>query len=231
MTRTRGNNTLAIIAALTVVTALAASTQALAGPLATTGDALSPGGPDSGYWRGSHQLVGGTFAGTVDFAVFAPGDFQSYLDTTYGGGAYADPTGGAEYIYAFQFSSDSGSTIQRLNAGYDLGADIGSLAAPGYFAGSGDTSPVSTAYNSTSAVWSWGFGASVANGQTSDLLFYSSNWAPKPDFTTLGAQYLLDQADSGPNDYASPAIPEPTSLFSLIIALVGFAAATSRRRG
>jgi hypothetical protein len=197
--------------------------------LATTADALNTDGPDSGFWRGSHLLTGATFSGTVDFAVFGPGDFQSYLDGEYGGGTYTDPTGSSEYIYAFQFRSDTGATIQTLNAGYDVGADIGSLPAPGSMAASGDTGPTSTTYNASSARWDWGFGASVANGKISDLLFYSSNRPPKPDFATLGAQYLLDQADSGPNDFASPAVPEPASLVSMIIAVVGAGLVTGRR--
>jgi hypothetical protein len=237
MTRIRGKHTPALTAlwAVAVVASLVVGTNASAvpvGALATTGDALDSGGPDAGYWRGSHELTGtnNTFTGTLDFAVFGPGDFQSFLDATYGGGAYSDPTGGGEYIYAFQFRSDSGSPIQALNVGYDLGADIGSLPAPASAAGSGDETPNATAYNATSARWDWGFADSVAGGQISDVLFYSSNRPPKPDFATLGAQYLLDQADSGPGDYASPSVPEPTTLASLLIVLVGLGLQAPRRR-
>ena len=234
MTRSRGIHIRALTATLAIMAVLIVGASAKAvpvGALATTNDALSPGGPDAGFWRGSHELTGtsNTFTGTLDFAVFAPGDFQSFLDTTYGGGAHSDPTNGSEYIYAFQFRSDTGSPIQALNAGYDVGADIGSLPAPTGATGSGDESHNSAAYNASSARWDWGFGDSVGNGQTSDVLFYSSNRPPKPDFATLGAQFLLDQADSGPTDYASPSIPEPTSLASMIIALVGMGL-TGRRR-
>lgn len=232
MTRIRGKHTLALAALLAVLFAGTNASAVPVGALATTNDALNAGGPDSGYWRGSHELTGAsnTFTGTLDFAVFAPGDFQSFLDTTYGGGTYSDPTGGSEYIYAFQFGSDSGSPIQSLNTGYDVGADIGSLPAPTSAAGSGDSGPVSTAYNASSARWDWGFGSSVGNGQISDVLFYSSNRPPKPDAATLGAQYLLDQADSGLHDYASPSVPEPTTMASIVIALAGLSLAGRHRR-
>jgi hypothetical protein len=142
MTRIGRNYISTLATALAVVAVLATGTNALAvpvGALATTADALNTDGPDGGFWRGSHLLTGGnaTFTGTLDFAVFGPGDFQTYLDGVYGGGTYTDPTGDAEYIYAYQFRSDSGATIQTLNAGYDLGADIGSLGAPGSMAASG----------------------------------------------------------------------------------------------
>jgi hypothetical protein len=239
MTRTGRNHittvaALAVIAVLAVGNVLSVGNTALAvpvGALATSPDALNTDGPDAGFWRGSQEMVGSqlTFSGQADFAVFGPGSFQSFLDATYGGGAHSDPTGGSEYIYAFQFRSDSGEPIQTLNAGYDLGADLGSLGAPTGAAGSGDTAPNSTAFNSTSARWDWGFGDSVANGQTSDVLFYSSNRPPQPDFVTLGAKFLLDQADSDLPNFASPSIPEPASLISMMIALVSMGLVAGRR--
>jgi len=217
---------IAILSALFVVSLCPSA--AIGGPLATTGDALNNGGgPDGGIWRGTNLLAGGSFSGDVDFAVFAPGSFQTFLDGEYGGGTYNDPTNGAEFIYAFQVAAANGA-IQTLNAGLDMGADTGSLGSPQSFAASGDTGPNTTTFNDTSARWDWGFASSIAAGQTSDLLFYSSNVGPKPDQVTIGSQFLLDQADSGQFDYASP-VPEPTSAFILFVG-IGTAGMFARRK-
>ncbi len=197
----------------------------LPGALASASEALNPGGPDAGFWRGSHGLSGstiyGSITGTGDFAVFGPGgNFQAFLDSNYGGGTYTDPTGGAEYIYAFQFESISGNPIETLNAGFDQGANLGSLGAPQSLAVSGDVGPASTIFNDSSAQWDFN-AAPVANGEVSDVLFYSSELGPKPDKLSLDAVFGLVFADSGETDFASPSeIPEPTSALIMVIGTV-----------
>ncbi len=202
--------------------AFCAASAVEAGFLADTSEALSPGGPDAGFWRGSEILSEsngfGAISGTVSFAVFAPdGSFDTFLDDSYGDGVYSDPTAGTKFIYAFQVQSDSGNSIETLNSGYDFGANTAGFLAPQSIAGSGDIGPGSTVFNSTSAVWDFS-GATIANGQISDVLFYTSDLGPQPDKLSIGSVFGLVQADSGETDFASPSqIPEPTSALLMII--------------
>ena len=70
--------------------------QAVAGPLSTTNLALNDGfGPDAGRWHGTVSIAGAAFGDTVvaevDWAAFAPGKFQLYLNSQ--AIAQVDPSG------------------------------------------------------------------------------------------------------------------------------------------
>jgi len=175
-------------------------------------------GHDAGYWRGSDSYsgVGTTYSNTVEFAVFEPGgSFGSFL-------GQPDPTSGVEWVYAFQVlldSDSSGAGLFALNAGFDTGAGVNSI---GWVPGTGDDTPTSGLFNITSAEWNW-TSFSLTAGDVSDIVYYTSSFAPKKDFTSTES-VIGDQGQSLVNQFASPSdlltpdavIPEPSSALLFI---------------
>jgi len=188
-------------------------------------------GHDAGYWRGSDSYsgVGGTYSNTVEFAVFEPGgSFGLFL-------GQPDPTSGVEWVYAFQARIDSdlsGTGLFALNAGFDTGAGVNSI---GWVSGTGDDSPSVGLFNVNSAEWNWGSFA-FTTGDVSDVLYYTSSFAPKKDFTSTESA-IGDQGQSLVNKFASPSdlltpdsvIPEPTSALLFIAGSVLLAFGKRRR--
>jgi len=70
----------------------------LLGPIAVASAAHDLPGLGTPLLSGSASYVTGSNSATVDYAVFAPGDFTG-----------TDPSGGAEYVYAYQFFVNVGS--------------------------------------------------------------------------------------------------------------------------
>ncbi|MEM9353856.1 MAG: hypothetical protein AAGA92_12645 [Planctomycetota bacterium] len=209
---------------------------AQASPLSSAANALNDGlGPDGGIWRGTQNLVAApsiipnsAIDSVVDFAVFAPGGFQSYLDVSFPGQGFTDASGGSEFVYAFQVTANAPTQVRALNAGIDLGANLGTLGGPQAVVGSGDSTPTgASTFNDTSVRWDWGDFALLDSGETSDVLYYTSAFGPQPDQVTVASQFNGNQADSGPADFASPGIPEPSSI---VICLLAACAATASRQ-
>jgi len=220
---------------LSLVGCLCIAVNAYAGPLSITTLAFNNGnGQDvSGRWQNSELLTittpspFGDINGTVEYAVFAPGVFQTFADAEFGSGTYTIPESATNYTYAFQFVPTVG-TVESLNAGYDTGVPSGiPTAKPGWLAGSGDRSPVLLAsfLNTNSAVWGYGPAAGTST-DVSDIVYYLHPNPPKPDQVTLRGSFGSGQADSGPIDFASP-IPEPSSV---LLAFVGIASAAIFRK-
>jgi hypothetical protein len=222
-----------------------------AGPLATTDSAFFgvinnedglQNGHDGGYWRGTETLLGdfATFTATVDFAVFAPGaSFGDFLSDEYG---LSDPTSGFEWVYAFQTTGDGsdfpGGDVSRLNAGYDAGeivtgpAGSGPGFPPGEVALAGGVTTTSSLLQGSSSDWLWDSG--LADLENSNILYYTSAFAPKKDKVTVLSAF--DSKTSEPQDFASPSnvihdfeIPEPTSL-ALAVSLFTILVSGRRRR-
>lgn len=180
-----------------------------------------------GPWQGSVHVFGqlASFAveADVDFAVYAPSPGASNFDATFGLGA--DPTGGTEYVYAYQvFNVTTGSisdTITEFQIGLDGDETLtGNPAASPpdqlghvfFVDGTGDVSPSSALLSDptgtpapTAAVWSF-LSVLIPSGQSSDVLLFTSPDGPEWDSATVGGDWTAS------GDVPSPGVPLPATL-------------------
>jgi len=195
--------------ALGIVIALATAGQASATTLATTAEAL-------GSWQGSQNYsVPGTLDATVEYAVFAPGDFDNFLSVE-NNINFSDPAP-TEFIYAYQFTditlATSGITIFTvgLNGNELLGASGVSFipaADHGTYTPAPTDDPTLTGGGpgvSTSSQWF--YLGSLGVGEASGILFYSSPQGPE-----LGFSVVVSGTASDSNALSLPnPVPEPTT--------------------
>jgi hypothetical protein len=223
-----------------VAGALTCFLPAAAASLMTTNLALYDGfGPDAGRWRGSVTITEGPNAlgqevdATVEWAAFAPGKFQDYLDANHFGAL--DPSALGEVIYAYEVVSVTTAVpgIFTLSVGRDAADGVGTVA-PTHVAGTGGQAPTFASDQGTSMLWLF-LPPPDANmlqaGEKSSILVYSSIFAPQFDTLQLNAGLV------GP--FPSPLvasisdrlftfeIPEPTSL---VLVVLGVGAAFAGRR-
>ena len=189
-----------------------------------------------------------TLDASLDFSVFAPGQFQSFLNANgITGAGYVDPSPIDEYVYAYQVL-DNGSTagVTTFTLGLDGDEPITipvpnqvplnafTVNPPSVVASSTDT----FVPNDTQANWFFDFGD--LSGVDSTILFFSSTAPPEADRASLVAD--VPSQTLGPNDgippdqltpplsdewLPSPSVPEPASM---ALFGVGFAILASRRR-
>ena len=201
-------------------------------------------------WNGTTLLSGidpidGSYkvAADVDYAVYAPGQFN----LTFGAGS--DPSGGTEYVYAYQMhnrSAGESSAIESLEVGLD-----GDSGRPGHFVEPlTDPSPLPLGYVSflddvlygdfgldpdfsravppsgppspTSMRWDFEQGqqATLLPGMSSDILLFTSPAEPEWDSATIDGGFVAS------GDLPSPS-PEPATMGLLAI---GAAALLKRRK-
>ncbi len=189
-----------------------ACTSAAMGSLLPSDSNAMPG------WKGDQnfyfQLGGGhpnTLDVNVDYAVYAPGKFDSTFGT-------ADPSNGTQYVYAYQFFDVLPGTVgvTAFSVGQEPGAlsqDIGSVLAPD---NSGGTPYSNAAFNPggnpTSAIWSFS-SPNVPVGGNSSVLIYTSPYGPGMQSSSVqGAAALIASAS-----LPSP-VPEPATGALLAIA-------------
>jgi hypothetical protein len=211
---------------------------AIAGPLATTNFAYDNGaGPDAGRWHGSALIAGAAFGDSVvaevDWAVFSPGNFQSYLNSQ--SIAQLDPSGANELIYVYQISTVTTAApgIETLTVGVDAPDPRGSVLAPAFVSTGSATeqSPTDGGDNTTSMAWFFS-GTELHAGDTSSLLVFTSPNVPEYDFLSINSGL------AGPANFpsvGSPSsllfqIPEPTSLFLALIGCFGVMGVMGSRR-
>jgi hypothetical protein len=198
----------AIIWPIVLVVLVAAST-APAGVLNTSPFAMSG---FTGTQSFSGAVVIWTVNASVDYAVFAPGQF----DLEFGAGS--DPSAGAHYVYAYQLmNTGSSEPIVEMTVGLDGDEIMGSV---GFLAGANVDPSSSTFPGPTSARWEFGPGA-LPTGLMSDILFFTSAYAPEFDSATVKA------TASASNPVPSPAIPEP---FTVSLLMVGGGVLLRRKR-
>ena len=212
------------------------TSQALAGPLASTAFALNDGfGPVAGAWRGTVNIAGAAFGDTitaeVDWAAFAPGGFQQYLNSQ--AIAQPDPSGPGEVTYVYQITSVTAALpgIDTLTVGIDAADGRGGVLAPAFVptGAANEQSPASGGDNGTSMAWFFN-GSELAPGDVSSLLVFTSPYSPEFDF--LQANSGLAGPPVSPL-VASPSnrlfIPEPATLLLATACAAGLLA-TRRRR-
>jgi hypothetical protein len=216
------------------------SSVAAAGLLGTTGFAINDGGPDEGYWRGSVDFYKDAFinkvVGTLDWAVFAPGQFQLFLNDA--GVIASDPTGGEQVVYAYQVVEVATGTspgIGSVTVGLDSLDFLSTDPAEVLTSWAGEQ-PVTSAYPSTppastSAIWDFQSSGDnsklITVGEISPLLVFGSPNAPQLDTFQVNSGLASFIGNTPSTMVGSPGsetfiIPEPGSIVLLMTGIVGF---------
>ena len=189
----------------------------------------------TGITNMSINFYGITCDADVEFAVYAPNAGASNFDATFGLGA--DPTGGLEFVYAYQvfnLTAPLATPVTSLTVGLD-GDEYNVFSPPvnvGFVAGTGTIAPSASSFVTpglptapTSVRWDF-LSPTIPLSTTSDVLFFTSSDGPEWDFGTIGASW------SGTSDVPSPMptteVPEPATLS--LLALGGIACLRRRRR-
>jgi hypothetical protein len=207
-----------------------AASGAQAGIVATAPGALVSGTANHFEAPGGFSFLPGVDV-DADYAVFAPGDFQTFLNDN--AIVALDPSGGASFVYVYQLfnvAAPPGAGTELFTVGVDA-LDPLDGAAPTFISLLGSVDPATTAFNGgtnsgpTSGVDGsvvWDFDAALGVGQSSALLVYTSPRSFQFDTSTATASL-----SSGGSEVPSP-LPEPHTLVVLAMAGLG---AMARRRG
>ena len=201
---------------------LAVSGTALAGTLASDGNATAQGTEVfSATVPGFPEL--GSLEAVVEYAVYSPGDF----DTSFPGG---DPSGGSDYVYAYQMFNTGPNELDQLTVGLDAGDDATFIGVIDDTVGDVGVNPnpsgvtfQGTVPNFTSAKWTYNPDPGVPNGGKSRILFFTSPNSPELDSATVLAGSIADT-----QQLPSP-VPEPTTLALAMLGLIGCAMRYRRR--
>ena len=198
-----------------------------------------------GAWQGSvtmSQVSGSNeLLAEVEFAVYAPGQFS----TSTALGLPADPSGGADYVYAYEVFNDgpngSNVTVQTLTINVDYPNFPNAIPIPGSFVSNvaGLDPPGLAPHLSRfvpasgqpkhSVVWNYDSVSGLLNpspAQHSDILYFASPWAPHFVLSSIGGGVSTGATQPLP----SP-IPEPaTGALAMIATICLLAANIARRR-
>ncbi len=207
---------------LGLVVTLACCSAAIADTLPTDPHALAA-------WQGTEPFVetafGFTLSASVDYAVYAPGQFQQTFGTT----ALSDSS---DYVYAYQIYNGPGQiAVQAFTVGL---ADFGThpqdkqVANIGYVPNLSDSSSVAPPAGSysfqpgtvpeTSALWNFSPLNNLPALGNSDVLFFTSPYPPELDSSTIQSSLPIIQ-----ESLPSP-VPEPATGILLAIAATFFLA-------
>jgi len=142
----------------------------------------------------------------VDYAVFAPGAFGAAFPGL-------DPSGGTEYVYAYQVeNTDPATDISKLTVGLDGDEPLGTI---GFIPDAGLHDPADELFVGappTSAAWDFSAATPLPSGVTSAILIFTSAAGPEWDTGTTHGVFADQQA------LPSPA-PEPASLALMAMGL------------
>lgn len=197
------------VAGLTFAAVMAFGGAAHAGLLASNSGGAIPGFTGTQFF--DDNFLGTTVSANVDFAVFAPGTFN----TAFPG---QDPSGGSDYVYAYQIENLD-TDISTFTVGLDGDETLGVI---GFIGDVGLTDPTDSSYigaGPTSAAWDF---TGFSNGGNSAVLFFTSAQAPELHSATVAAAW------SNSHELPSP-LPEPATLGLMTLGL-GLACVRKRNR-
>jgi hypothetical protein len=171
---------------------------AVAGPLP-----LDPAGIS--WAQGSKVISSAKITATVEYSVYAPGQFSSSLAL----GNPADPSFGADYVYAYEVFSSSvpfkDLTIATVSGSVPL-SYAGTNHVDNVFAPNGGTAPDAEIFNvaiSPSRIINakWTFSAGLPSGTGfSNILYFTSPFAPRFNTASISG---------GGTNLASSTLPSP----------------------
>ena len=147
----------------------------------------------------------------VDFAVYEPGKFE----LTFPG---QDPSGGDEYVYAYQIIEVLEEDVTGFTVGLDGDEPLGSvtfLAGTGLAPNTTNSPPRFVGTPPTSVRWDFTPTHLTAANDPSAILIFTSEAPPELDSSTVKGLVIGAQRD----DIPSP-LPEPTSLALLALGSV-----------
>jgi hypothetical protein len=193
-----------VIAALLVG---AVGQAARAGVLPTDPAAL-PFSQGSVVINGQDFSAKNTFKALVEYAVYDIGDFS----TSAALGFPVDPSGGTQYIYAYQLQNTGvDEALSLFSVNLVTGAVANNASIVGFLAGP-NLNPINSAFNpptvgmpKTNVRWTFSTGA-FSIGQTSDVLYFAS---PNP-YQWRIASITGMNATAGSGLVPSP-VPEPAT--------------------
>jgi len=181
-------------------------------------------------------LFGQEVHAIVEYAVYEPNVGDSLFDMDFG--PSADPTGGEQYVYAYQVfnqvqeSSDITSLTVRLQGNeYALVFPPAVYEFIGWQAGTGGHSPTSAEFvpstgdpgtgTGTPTATEWSFiGSPLPVDTSSDVLFFTAFGSPEMDWATVDGEIS-----------ASGLVPSPTpEPIALSVLAAGMASCLSKRR-
>jgi hypothetical protein len=188
-----------LIAALVAMGCMA--NLATAGPLPTDPNAMM-------FWQGSQSFVGSanghTLDAKVEYAVYVPGAFGT--SAALGFPAAFDPSGGTQFVYAYEIFNNLVSTaiVKALSVGLEIGAipngsmNIGHAPViPGLTPDFSQFIPGTDPEQS--AKWTWATTTFPANNNSDILLFTSP----------LGPEFFSSSMTGGNATLASALLPSP----------------------
>jgi len=168
----------------------------------------------------------------VEYAVYDKGMF----DLSFSG---ADPTGGAEYVFAYQLYGDpiGWQPLYGLSVGILDGEDpFGPPGVPvdnvGFVELDATASPnlmwVSRLADGVATSVRWDYAGDLTRGHWSDVLFYTSPYGPAPeeDWDDSNVSTMMGIVKNETLPHPDP-IPEPATL---VLVTAGLAAVRRRRR-
>ena len=213
---------LAVVAVLVLVTAgPPAAGEYLGGYLQVDPDAML---------QGYQEYVGDSLFGAipasysfhayVDYAVYDKSKFGSTPGSPFEG---LDPSGGTEYVYAYQIVNTGKVSHTADVSMFTVGTDLQEVSIvtnladpytsnPPHPAGTGESPNPGTDLG-TSVAWSYPFSNAVSVGEKSTILLFTSPIPPDLDTATLeGGMLSLD------TQHLPSPVPEPGSLMLLVVA-------------
>ncbi|MCY2955241.1 MAG: PEP-CTERM sorting domain-containing protein [Planctomycetota bacterium] len=182
---------------IVVALVLGLASIASAGFLATDGSAMPA-------FQGTQAFASGTMSADVDYAVYAPGNFGNILTP--------DPSGGTDYVYAYQVMPTGTLPVTFLTVGLATGSGAQNEGTAPLYGAAGGIAPTAWSIQSSSAAAAFLIPELNAPSFSQVMLFTS------PNGPTFGPASVGDGGNSDQQILTTP-VPEPASLAFLVLGL------------